>query len=84
MTKPLAGCRSLFGALGLVVLLPIGWLLALLAAPAGLLVGRRLGDFAWIGLPRRRAVARENLARAFGSETTAAGLRHWAPSSTLG
>jgi KDO2-lipid IV(A) lauroyltransferase len=36
-----------------------------LPLPLGLWLGRRLGDLAWIALPRRRRIATANLARAF-------------------
>jgi len=48
----------------------LGWALAHLPHRPGLWVGRRLGDLAYWLLPRRRAVALENLARAFGQART--------------
>jgi Kdo2-lipid IVA lauroyltransferase/acyltransferase len=66
---------SLLPALGLGLFLPAGWLLARLPARAGLWVGSRLGDLAWLALPRRRAMTLENLARALGRERSAAQLR---------
>jgi len=53
-------------ALGLAVVLPLAWLLAHLPTGAGLWVGRRLGELGWCLMPRRRAVTRDNLARALG------------------
>ena len=72
------GMGSVLAALALALLVPLGWLLAHLPARAGLWGGRRLGDLAWLALPRRRAVTRENLARAFGTERPPAELRRLA------
>jgi KDO2-lipid IV(A) lauroyltransferase len=69
---------SLAAAVGLRLLLPLGWLLALLPAPLGLAVGRRLGDLLWWLLPRRRRVALDNLQRAFGRELSPAARRRLA------
>jgi len=68
-----AGLRA--AAVGLRLLFPIGWTLAYLPSALGLLVGRRLGDMLWWLLPRRRAVALENLRRSLGSEQSPAELR---------
>lgn len=53
----------------------LGWVLAHLPLGPGLWVGRRFGDLAYWVLAGRRAVARENLARAFGREWTGRELR---------
>lgn len=66
--------RSWLAAVGLLLFLPLGWLVAHLPVPLGLAVGRRLGDLAWVVLLRRRAVALENLARALGRERPPAEL----------
>ncbi len=74
-----AGChasRSFLVWLALGVFYPVGALLAYLPARAGLWVGRRIGDLGWTVLRSRRAVALDNLARAFGQEHTAAELAH--------
>jgi KDO2-lipid IV(A) lauroyltransferase len=78
MNERRRGMGSVLAALALALFAPLGWLLAHLPAPAGLWVGRRLGDLAWLALPRRRAVTRENLARAFGAERPPAALRRLA------
>lgn len=57
------------------LLFPIGWLLAYLPSPVGLAVGRRLGDVLWLLLPRRRAVAVDNLRRSFGADQPASEIR---------
>jgi KDO2-lipid IV(A) lauroyltransferase len=62
-------------AIGLGLSLPFGWLVAWLPARLGLWVGRRLGDLAWAGLPRRRAVTLENLTSALGTEHATPELR---------
>jgi len=49
----------------------LGGVLACLPSGIGLWVGRRLGDLAYWLLPGRRAMARQNLARAFGAELSA-------------
>ncbi len=49
----------------------LGWILTCLPSGFRLWVGRRLGDLAYRILPGRRAVARRNLARAFGTELSA-------------
>jgi len=46
----------------------LGVMLAYLPCRAGLWMGRRLGDLAYWVVPGRRAVARDNLERAFGGE----------------
>ena len=66
---------SALAVVGLGVLIPAGWLAGHLPARAGLWLGRRIGDLIWLLLPRRRAVTLDNLARAFGRERSAAGLR---------
>jgi len=68
-----AGLRA--ASAGLLALFPIGWLLAHLPAAVGLAVGRRLGDLLWWLLPRRRAMALDNLRRSFGAERSGADLR---------
>ncbi|HKW92033.1 MAG TPA: lysophospholipid acyltransferase family protein [Methylomirabilota bacterium] len=65
----------LAAAVGLRLLFPIGWTLAHLPSGLALLLGRRLGDLLWWILPRRRAVALENLRRSLGSERSPAELR---------
>jgi len=65
----------LAASLGLWLLFPFGWLLAHLPSAVGLAAGRRLGDLLWWVLPRRRAVALENLQRAFAGECTPSGIR---------
>ncbi|HET6368709.1 MAG TPA: hypothetical protein VFG27_15850, partial [Pseudomonadales bacterium] len=57
--------RTVLGWFALAALTPLGVTFAWLPARPGLWVGARLGDLAWTALPRRRAVALENLARAF-------------------
>ena len=57
--------RAALGWLALAVVTPLALALAWLPARVGLWVGARLGDLAWAALPRRRAVALENLTRAF-------------------
>lgn len=54
--------------LALQPLAALGWVLVHLPAGFGRWVGHRLGDLAYWTLPGRRAVARENLALAFGAE----------------
>ena len=54
---------------------PLGWLLGHLPTHAGLWVGRRLGDLLWFTMPGRRAVALDNLERAFGAERSPVALR---------
>jgi Kdo2-lipid IVA lauroyltransferase/acyltransferase len=63
---------SIIAAIGLGLFLPLGWLLAHLPPRLGLRVGARIGDLLWAMLPGRRAVALENLARAFGRERSEA------------
>ncbi|MFI5326344.1 MAG: hypothetical protein ACHQ7H_08945, partial [Candidatus Rokuibacteriota bacterium] len=62
-------------SLGLWLLVPFAWLLAHLPSGVGLAAGRRLGDLLWLVLPRRRAVALDNLRRAFGGECTPTRIR---------
>jgi KDO2-lipid IV(A) lauroyltransferase len=62
--------RPWLGSLAVAALWPAGALLAHLPARLGLWIGRRLGDFAWAALPRRRVVVLDNLALAFGDERT--------------
>ncbi len=57
-----------FGWLLLAPLALLGATLAYLPWRAGLWMGRRLGDLTYWVLPGRRAVARDNLERAFGRE----------------
>lgn len=63
---------SIITAIGLGLFLPLGWLLAHLPGRLGLWVGARIGDLLWAMLPGRRAIALENLARAFGRERSEA------------
>ncbi|HXJ79032.1 MAG TPA: lysophospholipid acyltransferase family protein [Candidatus Methylomirabilis sp.] len=65
---------SILAAGGLGLFLPFGWLLAHLPARLGLWVGQRVGDILWLTLPGRRAVAMDNIRRAFGSERSEAQL----------
>jgi KDO2-lipid IV(A) lauroyltransferase len=65
---------SVLGAIGLGLLLPLGWILAHLPQRLGLWVGARAGDLLWLALPGRRAVALDNLGRAFGRERSEAEL----------
>ena len=75
MSASRARAGLLAASLGLWLLVPFGWLLAHLPSAVGLAAGRRLGDLLWWVLPRRRAVALDNLRRAFGGECTPAGIR---------
>ena len=78
MTEARVTPSSVVAGLALTVLLPLGWLVAHLPIAAGLWLGRRLGDVGWWMLPRRRAVTRDNLARAFGNELRPAELERLA------
>lgn len=60
----------------LVPLAALGWVLTHLPSGFGLWLGRRLGDLGYRVFPQRRAVARQNLALAFGRERTAEELDH--------
>jgi len=60
--------RSILGWAGVVLLVPMGLVLAYLPPRIGLWFGRGIGELAWVLLRGRQAVALENLARAFGSE----------------
>jgi len=75
----MSGLRSRAGllaaSLGLGLLVPAGWFLAHLPSGLGLAAGRRLGDLLWWALPRRRAVALDNLRRVFGGESPPAEIR---------
>jgi Kdo2-lipid IVA lauroyltransferase/acyltransferase len=62
-------------SLGLLALVPIGWVLAHVPGPLGLAIGRRLGDALWWLLPGRRAVALANLRRCLGAERSEPDLR---------
>jgi Kdo2-lipid IVA lauroyltransferase/acyltransferase len=66
---------SVLAMVGVGLLLPVAWLAAHLPLRAGLWVGRRIGDLLWLALPRRRAVALGNLARAFAGERSDAEMR---------
>lgn len=55
----------------LVPLAVLGWVLTHLPSGFGLWIGRRLGDLGYWVFPQRRAVARQNLALAFGRDRTA-------------
>jgi KDO2-lipid IV(A) lauroyltransferase len=72
-TRSRAGLLA--ASLGLCLLVPFGWLLAHLPSVVGLAAGRRLGDLLWWALPRRRAVALDNLQRVFGGERPPAEIR---------
>lgn len=65
---------SFLATLTLGLLFPLGWLLGHLPVRAGLRLGCWLGDLLWIAMPGRRAVALDNLARAFGAERSPADL----------
>ena len=65
MKEQRRAARTVLGWFALAALTPLGLTFAWLPARPGLWVGARLGDLAWTALPRRRAVALENLARAF-------------------
>ena len=69
MMEPRRAARTVLGWFALAALTPLGLTFAWLPARPGLWVGARLGDLAWTALPRRRAVALENLARAFPGRT---------------
>jgi KDO2-lipid IV(A) lauroyltransferase len=71
MTERPEGTRALRTRLVLALAAPLAMLIAYLPLRAGLWLGARLGDLAWIALPGRRAIALDNLARALGEETTA-------------
>ncbi len=75
MSAPRSRAGLLAASLGLWLLVPFGWLLALLPSAVGLAAGRRLGDLLWWALPRRRAVALDNLPRVFGGERPPAEIR---------
>jgi Kdo2-lipid IVA lauroyltransferase/acyltransferase len=62
-------------AIGLGLLLPPAWVAAHCPSRIALWLGRRLGDLAWMLLPRRRAVTLDNLARVFAQERPTADLR---------
>jgi KDO2-lipid IV(A) lauroyltransferase len=71
MTEGGQAARSALGWLALAALVPLGLVVAWLPARLGLWVGARLGDLGWAALPGRRAVALENLARAFPERAAA-------------
>jgi Kdo2-lipid IVA lauroyltransferase/acyltransferase len=75
MSAPRSRAGLAAASLGLWLLFPIGWILAHLPSSLGLAAGRRLGDVLWWALPRRRAVALDNLERSFGGERSPAELR---------
>ncbi len=75
MSAPRSRAGLLAASLGVWLLFPFGWLLAHLPSAVGLAAGRRLGDVLWWALPRRRAVALDNLRRSFGAEWTPAEIR---------
>jgi KDO2-lipid IV(A) lauroyltransferase len=75
VSAPRSRAGSMMAAVGLGLLFPIGWLLAHLPARMGLATGRRLGDLLWGILPRRRAIALQNLERSFGKERSPEELR---------
>ena len=78
MSAPRSRAGLVAASLGLWLLLPPAWLLAHLPSAVGLAAGRRLGDLLWCVLPRRRAVALDNLRRSFGAERSAAEIRRLA------
>lgn len=59
---------SMLTGIAIAPLLPVGWLIAHLTAAVSLWLGRRFGNLCWYLLPRRRAITRANLTRAFGGE----------------
>jgi KDO2-lipid IV(A) lauroyltransferase len=67
--------HSVLAAIGLGLLLPPAWVAAHCPSRFALWLGRRLGDLAWMLLPRRRAVTLDNLAGVFARERSAADLR---------
>lgn len=75
MSAPRSRAGLAAASLGLWLLFPIAWILAHLPSSLGLAAGRRLGDVLWWALPRRRAVALDNLERSFGGERSPAELR---------
>lgn len=75
MSAPRSRAGLAAASLGLWLLFPIGWILAHLPSSLGLAAGRRLGDVLWWALPRRRAVALDNLERSFRGERSPAELR---------
>ena len=75
MSAPRSRAGLLAASLGLWLLVPFGWLLAHLPSRVGLAAGRRLGDLLWWALPRRRAIALDNLVRVFGGERSPAEIR---------
>jgi len=75
MSAPRSRAGLLAASLGLWLLFPFAWLLAHLPSAVGLVAGRRLGDLLWWVLPRRRAVALDNLQRSFGSEQSPKEIR---------
>jgi KDO2-lipid IV(A) lauroyltransferase len=58
--------RSITELVAVAALYPITWLFGHLPVGAGTWMGSRLGDLAWLLVPRRRAIALANLARALG------------------
>ncbi|HUP35050.1 MAG TPA: lysophospholipid acyltransferase family protein [Candidatus Limnocylindria bacterium] len=78
MSAPRSRAGLLAASLGLRLLLPGAWLLAHLPPAVGLAAGRRLGDVLWWVLPRRRAVALDNLQRSLGGERSPAEIRRLA------
>ena len=75
MSAPRSRAGPVAASLGVWLLFPLGWLLAHLPSAVGLATGRRLGDALWWVLPRRRAVALDNLRRSFGGECTPTEIR---------
>ena len=67
---------SSVAAVGVLLLVPVAWVVAHLPPRLGLWLGRRLGDLAWVLLARRRAIALDNLRLAFRAERGDAELRH--------
>lgn len=62
------GAGALPTRLALALLAPLALLFAYLPLRTSLWAGARVGDLAWLILPSRRAIALDNLARAFGAE----------------
>ena len=71
MRGSLGKLGSVLGLVAVLLVAPLGWLLAHLPTELGLWSGRRIGDLLWVALPKRRAVTLENLRLAFAGEPEA-------------